>query len=150
MLTGIYDVTPVCKCFHLTHSFVLLSCTNHLFSDGCICWDVPVTAAALLVSNNRDLHLLQRLRSWQRLCQRTYLIIFVKFQRLQRAILQSKTSVKSSPFLLVFPQPVAQHKVALKNWLELLARQMGLMKLVKVTGVRILIKARSLLYSVLL
>ena len=54
---------------YLTCSFVLLTRTNHLVSDVCILY-IEVIATALLVSNDRNLNLLQWSRGGQGHCGR--------------------------------------------------------------------------------
>lgn len=54
---------------YLTCSFVLLTCTNHVCCDF-HAWYSLIIAAALLVSNDRNLNLLQWLNTGQRICGR--------------------------------------------------------------------------------
>lgn len=121
--------------WYLTYSFALLPCANHIWSDGCFfCRDI--ITGALFVSNDGNLNLLQWHINWQGLCRRESMKSAYRFTNSEVLYLNRFVTYKdrfgqhnkgSSPSFLMSPQPVAQQEVALWNWLELLARQIGLM-----------------------
>lgn len=85
------NITTVGYYFNLACSFVLLPPTDHLVSDVCF-WYWEVVASALVLSNDRNLNLLQWVKGWQGIWEREceIRIIFLLLHSFKRISLHWK------------------------------------------------------------